>query len=215
MTTIGNDLTVDGTITASQATQAGEAVVLGDDGMIPANLVASGGGKVETPYFYVDDGYTYFESLTPASSVTNMYEYSIKQGNTFGVNYNDGTYIYSSTILPKYGAVATNFCIDAIRSSSKADFYKHTLDISKTQLLLNEHIRTNLRGNFILRIMSTRIGSAYNSGGSTSNVYVTISDDGITVTSGNFTGYYSTAITAGNVYLRVRNIMVASLPEWC
>lgn len=42
-TTVGNGLTVDGTVKASQATQAGEAVVLGDDGLIPANLVASGG----------------------------------------------------------------------------------------------------------------------------------------------------------------------------
>ena len=49
-TTVGNGLTVDGTVKASQATQAGEAVVLGDDGLIPANLVASGGGKVITEY---------------------------------------------------------------------------------------------------------------------------------------------------------------------
>lgn len=41
-TTVGNGLTVDGTVKASQATQAGEAVVLGDDGMIPASMVASG-----------------------------------------------------------------------------------------------------------------------------------------------------------------------------
>lgn len=49
-TTVGNGLTVDGTVKASQATQAGEAVVLGDDGMIPASMVASGGGKVITEY---------------------------------------------------------------------------------------------------------------------------------------------------------------------
>lgn len=49
-TTVGNGLTVDGTVKASQATQAGEAVVLGDDGMIPANMVASGGKKVITEY---------------------------------------------------------------------------------------------------------------------------------------------------------------------
>ena len=38
-TTVGNGLTVDGTVKASQATQAGEAVVLGDDGKIPTSLI--------------------------------------------------------------------------------------------------------------------------------------------------------------------------------
>ena len=56
-TTVGNGLTVDGTVKASQATQAGEAVVLGDDGLIPANLVASGGEKVITEYTSISDFY--------------------------------------------------------------------------------------------------------------------------------------------------------------
>ena len=54
-TTVGNGLTVDGTVKASQATQAGEAVVLGDDGHIPANLVAGGGGKVITEYTSISE----------------------------------------------------------------------------------------------------------------------------------------------------------------
>ena len=45
-TTVGNGLTVDGTVKASQATQAGEAVVLGDDGMIPASLIGGSGMNV-------------------------------------------------------------------------------------------------------------------------------------------------------------------------
>lgn len=56
-TTVGNGLTVDGTVKASQATQAGEAVVLGDDGLIPASMVASGGGKVITEYTSIGDFY--------------------------------------------------------------------------------------------------------------------------------------------------------------
>lgn len=44
-TTVGNGLTVDGTVKASQATQAGEAVVLGDDGLIPASLLPNTGGE--------------------------------------------------------------------------------------------------------------------------------------------------------------------------
>lgn len=60
-TTVGNGLTVDGTVKASQATQAGEAVVLGDDGMIPANMVASGGKMNTLSYsfwYQVTDAYT-------------------------------------------------------------------------------------------------------------------------------------------------------------
>ena len=51
-TTVGNGLTVDGTVKASQATQAGEAVVLGEDGLIPASLLPSTGGEQweEIPY---------------------------------------------------------------------------------------------------------------------------------------------------------------------
>ena len=45
-TTVGNGLTVDGTVKASQATQAGEAVVLGDDGLIPASLMGGSGMNV-------------------------------------------------------------------------------------------------------------------------------------------------------------------------
>ena len=49
MTEIGNDLTVDGTVTARQASRAGEAVVLGSDGLIPADLLpaTSGNGGVK------------------------------------------------------------------------------------------------------------------------------------------------------------------------
>lgn len=51
MTEIGYDLKVDGTVTARQASRAGEAVVLGSDGLIPANLLpaTSGGAK----YIYI------------------------------------------------------------------------------------------------------------------------------------------------------------------
>lgn len=44
MTTQGNDLIVDGKVRAQQATQAGECVVLGSDGMIPESMVPSSGG---------------------------------------------------------------------------------------------------------------------------------------------------------------------------
>lgn len=51
MTEIGYDLKVDGTVTARQASRAGEAVVLGSDGLIPADLLpaTSGGAK----YIYI------------------------------------------------------------------------------------------------------------------------------------------------------------------
>lgn len=49
---IGSDITVDGTITARQATKEGEAVVLGSDGLIPARLVA-GSKKDLYPYPYL------------------------------------------------------------------------------------------------------------------------------------------------------------------
>lgn len=45
MTAIGNSLTVNGTVSASQATKAGECVVLGADGKIPSNLYEGGSGS--------------------------------------------------------------------------------------------------------------------------------------------------------------------------
>lgn len=73
-TTVGNGLTVDGTVKASQATQAGEAVVLGDDGMIPASMVASGGGKVITEYTSIRALYTaYSNGKIPLFSDVYLY----------------------------------------------------------------------------------------------------------------------------------------------
>lgn len=43
MTFIGNSLSVNGTVSASQATKAGECVVLGDDGKVPASLLSESG----------------------------------------------------------------------------------------------------------------------------------------------------------------------------
>lgn len=214
-TTVGNGLTVDGTVKASQATQAGEAVVLGDDGLIPANLVASGGGKVETPYFYADDGYTYFESLIPDSEKSTTYSYTVGRRNTFGTDVIDGSTKYPATILPGYGAVATNLYILGTRSSSSSSLYRHVLDTARTQLLLNEHIRTNLRGDFIITLLCTQIGTTTYTYGGPSKIDVTISDEGITVNSGQFVGYKTTALTSGNVYIKVSGIELKSLPEWC
>ena len=45
MTTQGNDLIVDGKVHAKQATQAGECVVLGSDGMVPSSIIPSSGGS--------------------------------------------------------------------------------------------------------------------------------------------------------------------------
>lgn len=82
-TTVGNGLTVDGTVKASQATQAGEAVVLGDDGLIPANLVASGGGKVITEYTTYSSFYIALRALPIGSEI---YFYS-KYGTSISVLY--------------------------------------------------------------------------------------------------------------------------------
>ena len=43
MTSLGGDLEVDGTVTARQATQAGQAVVLGSDLKIPTSFYEEGG----------------------------------------------------------------------------------------------------------------------------------------------------------------------------
>ena len=51
MTEIGYDLKVDGTVTARQASRAGEAVVLGSDGLIPANLLPATSGGAKYVYF--------------------------------------------------------------------------------------------------------------------------------------------------------------------
>lgn len=51
MTEIGYALKVDGTVTARQASRAGEAVVLGSDGLIPANLLPATSGGAKYVYF--------------------------------------------------------------------------------------------------------------------------------------------------------------------
>lgn len=218
-TTVGNGLTVDGTVKASQATQAGEAVVLGDDGLIPANLVASGGGKVETPYFYIDSSnpthYSSSEFTKEETSLSvNKMKYSSK--NTFGMDYYDGATEYKSIIFPKYGAVATNLTYAISTTTKFTPTYLITLNTARTQEVLNKHIRTNLRGNFKIYVLRTVVDTKeiyYSSIGD--EISITISDEGIVVNSGNITCYNNGNKRFGNVYIYVSNIIMESLPEWC
>ena len=215
MTTIGNDLTVDGTITANQATQAGEAVVLGDDGLIPANLVASGGGKVETPYFYIDSTAETCSLIKGNSSKQSYYETS--QHGTFGTGVQVNNTFHRPTILPGYGAVATNFYAKGGSASSSSTEYYYTIGKDKTQLLLNNHIRTNLRGEFRLNTYVSVVNSSnYYIVNSSQNLDITISDDGIIVNTGNYNVCSSDdSLTSGKVFIMISGIEMKSLPEWC
>lgn len=84
MTSLGGDLEVDGTVTARQATQAGQAVVLGEDMRIPTS-------------FYEQSGPTFYSDVT-ASLVQNLLE----EGRTFilGLDANDASMgLIQGTIL--------------------------------------------------------------------------------------------------------------------
>lgn len=65
MTSLGGDLEVDGTVTARQATQAGQAVVLGNDLTIPSSMLKLGPGLGVT-----SDGKIYIPSLVGTVNIS-------------------------------------------------------------------------------------------------------------------------------------------------
>lgn len=217
MTTIGNDLTVDGTITANQATQAGEAVVLGDDGLIPANLVASSGATI--PYFWINTEPTIVTGLT-----TSRTKYSKKAGITirkvlFGYTqygYGVGTAfygVYSNPILiPGIGPIAAIQPISASISTALTSYYMYEIKMDVVQSMLSEKVRTNLRGAFTLQFNNSILGTGSvvldsNNNDETTDVEVNITDEGIEVISGTLIVYNKdNTLTEGDVYLNLHNI---------
>lgn len=124
MTSVGGDLEVDGTVTARQATQAGQAVVLGEDMKIPTSFYEGGGGVQKVTY---QDGQEFIDAL---KSTDGIYLYSggwgeldiklaIFGGATFGrtgkfpatgfaMNMESSTY-YSAYMVTTMGDFAVSF----------------------------------------------------------------------------------------------------------
>ena len=193
-TTVGNGLTVDGTVKASQATQAGEAVVLGEDGLVPASLVASGGSSnaAMLPHFFAIS----VKSTTINNLKSNKVNSTSKTFTTQEVS--------ADAALLRYGL--TSIRVISI-SGTKACTYSCIINLSDYASQLNglidsliSTIRTNLRGN--LKIS----GSLFNRGTFSSfTIPITISDDGIEVTtyptwSTSTTLYYEASFTKYDIY---------------
>lgn len=99
---VNSNLTVDGSVTASgklgggvQATSAGDAVLLGDDGLIPASLLPNTGGEQweEIPYDSTLVEGDVYKSISPAGINTFI---AFEKSNEQYVYYpgNISSYIY-------------------------------------------------------------------------------------------------------------------------
>lgn len=216
-TTVGNGLTVDGTVKASQATQAGEAVVLGDDGLVPASLIASSGATI--PYFWINTEPTIVTGLTASKT-----KHPMKSGITirkvlFGYTqygYGVGTAfyrVYSNPILiPGIGPIAAIQPISAGIPTAPTSYYMYEIKMDVVQSMLSEKVRTNLRGVFTLQFNHSILGTgsvALDSdlNDETTDVEVNITDEGIEVISGTLIVYNKdNTLTEGDVYLNLHNI---------
>lgn len=218
MTEIGSDLTVDGTIAAKQASKAGEAVVLGSDGLIPADLLpkTSGGG---IPYFYTSDTRVLVTGLSSAqSSYPTKKRTSIVSACVFGTNYNsrDSTVpMFEAIILPGIGPVAAN--LSYLKDSTEFE-EKHSYQLTKSQIeaVFNGAIRTNLRGQFII---NGYIGLA---GGINDTlqydpytmIKINISDTGINVIgTPSVELYHTSSMSSGWIGCNISSI-TCDLPAW-
>lgn len=195
-TTVGNGLTVDGTVKASQATQAGEAVVLGDDGLIPANLVSSGGSSnaAMLPHFIA----TSYKSI----KINGLESTALSASKT---NKHLSSEFSKDALLFRYGSISMR-----VRAASgNAAACKHSCSIklsdyaSQLNGLIDElipSIRTNLRGNFTISGSLLDYGEIYDF-----TFSVTISDDGIEVISyppwptTSVDLYYTTSFTSSTI----------------
>lgn len=105
-TTVGNGLTVDGTVKASQATQAGEAVVLGEDGLIPGGMIGASSKMNKREFSSLSDVLTALSNGDiPPYAKTILEGYALS-GSPFLViiNYLSDTYNMPVTAFGRYSS---------------------------------------------------------------------------------------------------------------
>lgn len=227
-TTVGNGLTVDGTVKASQATQAGEAVVLGEDGLVPASLVAS--SWAATPYFLVKDGPIHVTGLVKSlnrtgrtrSDTSRIVMHGYPQLR-WGVGNATNEVECRPSLLPGIGLIAAVQVIYSRPSGANTNsaFNIYSIDKDSLQAILNDNVRTNLRGQFTLKFCESEFTTGYVVE-TTSNIIVTsdvdvnITDEGIEVLAGSLNVLYKNTsnITEGDFYLNLWTITVDD-PGWC
>lgn len=212
MTEIGYDLTIDGTIAAKQASKAGEAVVLGSDGLIPADLLpkTSGGG---IPYFYVEAG----KAVNVEDGlVSNNITRSIRKPSQSNLYNTFGTYVNEyapGVILPGLGPVAVTFA-EANYPGASEDATGFALTSSAIELILNSCVRTNLRGSFNIGVYLSEIGYPSYLVSLTNTAKISITDSGIEWISGNWYAYLPKGSTNdGKVGIGL-NSLSYDFPEW-
>lgn len=217
MTTIGNNLTVDGTVTASQATQAGEAVVLGSDGTVPSSLLPStGGGSAPIHFMASTPLKTYsgmYGSLTSTTLTTNILNQEVPYGPDSIVNR-----IIRMSMSPGLGIVVlTPYSMRRLSGTC----YVGSVKPEYQNNLLTACLRTDLRGTFDIGlrvlIFTGNSGLQYYSCPCLYDpdiVNVTISDEGITVNSGSMSvvsnSQYPYSVTFNEMEVLVESV---SLPD--
>ena len=105
-TTVGNGLTVDGTVKASQATQAGEAVVLGEDGLIPEGMLGASSKMNKREFSSLSDVLTALGDGDIPPYAKTILEGYVLSGSPFLViiNYLSDTYKMPVTAFGRYNA---------------------------------------------------------------------------------------------------------------
>lgn len=203
-TTVGNGLTVDGTVKASQATQAGEAVVLGEDGLVPASLVASkgAGGVAMLPHFFSTYKSIGRFKVSGWGSTTSSYKTFSEVDGLEIISYKYGKILYSGCTMPN--------------KSSSSDKYRgqvmvggNTLNNVLTDVL--NSVRTNIRGNASFSVIVT---TSSDSVCGYTDVDVNISDEGISLVSAvSWPDIYcygpsSTSPSSATIIMRIANLTI-------
>ncbi|MGN0138266.1 MAG: hypothetical protein ACI381_06655 [Candidatus Methanomethylophilaceae archaeon] len=136
-TTVGNGLTVDGTVKASQATAAGEAVVLGDDGLVPAELIGGSTGMNQREFSSLSDLLTAVSNgEVPAYAQAAVFGYVVSNYKSILIL----EYISSGYIMPCHGIfrpTASSYYIYCIGLGSDSKIYTNESSSAYTFTITN------------------------------------------------------------------------------
>ena len=161
---IGDSISIDGNVTASgklgggtQASQAGDAVLLGSDSLIPASLLPSMDSGWTQPYFFINASkIPTFDVNTNINAITKYSNTALVYTNTtmlFRTNYNSSsiTIIDPATVngIPIFSRYLCN--------SSSSKVTEGTLKTTRIQgadlvSLLSPAISSNITGSISLKL---------------------------------------------------------------
>lgn len=172
---IGDSIDVDGNMTASgklgggiQASQAGDAVLLGSDGLIPASLLPSTDSGWVQPYFFINS--TEIPSLILDAATTGYESYKSSELQLLYLNQSqlriDGV-ASGTTNYTVINPVSIGGCPVFSRYKLKGSMYTNYIDcvtktVSGTALvaMLASHIQSNITGDLNLNFCDYNYNAA-------------------------------------------------------